>query len=128
MNWFSYGATSAAPKSSDFGLIVTANNTFDAPQRSVTAYGVQGLNGDVVIDNGKWNNTTISYTVHALRVTNETMNRIRAWLCVPTGYQRIFDSYDSAIFREGYFSGNISWIMTQLKKCGTATLTFIVKP
>lgn len=128
-NWFSYGPTNGSQyKSNTFGLLVTAQNTFDSPVRDTTTYSVPGMNGDVIIDNGRFKNVSVSYEIVLIGATNAKMDAIRQWLCGFTGYQRIYDSYDTSIYREGVFSSNINWTMTQLMAHGKAKVTFNCKP
>ena len=128
-NWFSYGPSDEANyRSNHFGLIVTAQNPFDAPVRDTTSYSVPGLNGDVIIDNGRFKNISVSYEIVLIGATNAKMDAIRQWLCGFVGYQRIYDSYDATVYREGVFASNISWTMTQLMAHGKAVVTFNCKP
>lgn len=128
LNWFSYGADASAPKSTDFGIWVTAVNTYDSAPRSVSAYQVQGLNGDIVIDNGRFNNVQVNYSIQLVNTSAANLAAVRQWLCGQIGYQRIYDSYDPFVYREGYYTGNLSFTMNVLRTSGKATITFNCKP
>lgn len=128
-NWFSYGESlSETSKSSHFGLVISAVNEFNAPKRDVTKYAISGRNGDIVIDNGKWNNIQISYKIMMSDVTPAKLNAVRNWLCTPIGYQKIYDSYDETTYREGFLSSDVAWTFGQLLRHGEATITFDCKP
>lgn len=128
LNWFSFGADSSAPKSSDFGLLVTGTGIFNSPSREFTTYNVSGLNGAVIVDEDRYSNVTINYELQLVNASIDNLNAIRRWLCTPSGYQRIYDSYDATTYREGVFTGNLQWTMVNLQKHGKCTVQFNCKP
>lgn len=48
---------------SDFGLLVSDKDIYFAPARDVSFVSVPGRNGDVLIDNNRYENINVSYTV-----------------------------------------------------------------
>ena len=59
MNSFTFNGISSA----DMGLIVENKDIYSLPARDISLVSVPGRNGDVIIDNNRWQNVTISYTV-----------------------------------------------------------------
>lgn len=62
MNNFSFDNQS----SSDFSLYVAEKDIRSAPAYDQQLVSVPGRNGDVIIDNGRYENIDVSYTVHFL--------------------------------------------------------------
>ena len=50
----------------DFGVIVTNSPEWVVPQRDVTSVSIPGRSGDLIIDNGRYNNLSIPYAVSTI--------------------------------------------------------------
>lgn len=118
----------AGKVSRNYGLYISGGSTFNAPERDTTVMSVPGRNGDLVIDNGRWKNITVSYSAFVVKKFKQNAESIRNWLSGTTGNQRIEDDYHPEYFRIGRFSGNIEWDITALNRAGQTTLTFDCKP
>ena len=86
------------------GVWVTGSGTFSAPQRDVTVVSVPGRNGDLVIDNGKWNNIQVTYPCFIRDNFDQNMAAFRSLLCSQLGYQKLEDSYHPDEYRLGAFA------------------------
>lgn len=133
--WFSYNAVSGTlVKSIDKGLRVNTWNWMDAPKRDLSFYAVAGRNGMALVDNGRFDNFTLTINVslvNPLQKVEEYIGGIRSWLLGATDYQTIAfgeGNQTPTKCRIGIFTGSISLILTQLERYGTATLTFNCKP
>lgn len=118
----------AGKQSKDYGLFISGSGTYNAPERDVTAVSVPGRNGDLILDNGRWHNISVSYPAFIVRNFNENAEMIRAWIAGAIGYQQLEDDYHPDFYRLARYSGNIDWDMAALNIAGQTTLTFDCKP
>ena len=54
INYFTFDGKT----STDFGMYISGSGTYNAPERDVTTYNIPGRNGDLIVDNGRFLNTT----------------------------------------------------------------------
>lgn len=118
----------AGKQSKDYGLFISGGGTYNAPERDVTAVSVPGRNGDLILDNGRWHNISVSYPAFIVRNFKENAETIRAWIAGAIGYQQLEDDYHPDFYRLARYSGNIDWDMAALNIAGQTTLTFDCKP
>jgi predicted phage tail component-like protein len=121
MNYFEFNGV----RSSDFGLIISGKDIYSAPAPDVSFVSVPGKNGDVLIDNARFNNVTVSYTV-AFRNVKSRAAAIKLWLC-RVGYYVLIDTYQPAYFRMASFSSNLK-IDELIENVGQAQISFNCKP
>lgn len=114
--------------SSNYGMIISGSGTFNAPQRDVKTVSVSGRNGDLIIDNGRYLNTTVTYPVTIFRDFASRAQAARSWLLSGTGYKRLEDDYDTDHFRMSAFSGPLDFDVKLLNYIGETTLKFNCKP
>lgn len=112
----------------DFGAWVTGSQTYSAPERDIEIVSVPGRNGDLIIDNGKWNNIEVSYPAFIQSDFDGNMSALRSAMCRQLGYQRLEDSYHPEEFRLGTFVDGIYPDMRQRNESGEFTLRFNCKP
>lgn len=110
------------------GVWVTGSGTFSAPQRDVTVVSVPGRNGDLVIDNGKWNNIQVTYPCFIRDNFDQNMAAFRSLLCSQLGYQKLEDSYHPDEYRLGAFAEGLFPSMRQRNKGGEFDVIFNCKP
>ena len=121
MNYFTFDNQ----KSSDFGLIISQKDIYSAPVPDVSLVPVPGRNGDVLLDNNRFNNITVSYDV-AFRNVKSRASAIKMWLC-RAGYYILTDTYQPAYFRMAAFSSNLK-IDELIENVGQAQISFNCKP
>lgn len=121
MNYISFNNQSSA----DFGLYVAEKDIYSAPAYDQQFVSVPGRNGDVVIDNGRYNNADVSYTCYCKNLS-ANVSHIKLWLCQP-GYFKLTDSYDPLYFRYAAFASKLK-IDEMLRNVGKAQLVFNCKP
>ena len=100
------------------GVWLSGSGTFSAPQRDVTMVSVPGRNGDLIIDNGKWNNITVTYPCFIRDNFDQNMAAFRSLMCSKLGYQKLEDSYHPDEYRLGAFSEGLFPTMRQ-RNCAT---------
>lgn len=80
--------------SADFGCYVANANQFDAPARDVESVKVPGMNGELTLDNGRWQNQTLTYQMYIRGDIRTRLMGLRNALAKNRGYQRLEDSYN----------------------------------
>ena len=116
--------------SSDFDMVVSGDNTFDAPARDEERFAVPGRNGELVIDRGRWQNIDVTYNDCVIESGfGEKFGSFRKHISNLRGYQRLEDTFHPDEYRLADFSQGV-----QVKKLGTRynsgvfDLTFNCKP
>lgn len=114
----------------DMDLIITETPVFSCPKRDIEFTSVPGRSGDIISDNGRFENVTASYKVAALAddFNIELMLRkIKAWLAGAIGYCKLSDTYDPNYFRYAALDGKIDFTQ-KLRAIGEGTIKFNCKP
>lgn len=115
----------------DYGVYLTGEGVFNAPERAVEMVEIPGRNGNFVLDKGRFQNITVTYkagmvdyseTDFATRVSN-----VRNWLCSRVGYCRLEDDYNPNEYRMAAFVSGIEVDHADLQT-GEFEITFDCKP
>lgn len=123
MNFFVYDGKN----SQDLGLLISGEKTYNSPSRDVTTVSIPGRSGDLIIDNGRYNNVEISYTVSFRKDVPEKTRALKAWLLSNAGYRRLEDTYQPEYFRLAAIS-NATAFEISINRYGTAELIFNCNP
>lgn len=119
--------------SSDYGIYISGEGAYNAPERNVEFVKVPGRNGDIAIDQGRYENIKVTYPAMVLEDDQEhfreKLSEFRNAILSQKGYQRLEDSYHPDEFRMGvYHDGlEVSEILT-LAQGGNFELIFNCKP
>jgi len=112
----------------DFGIWSNGHKTAKTPVRDVSKVEVPGRSGDLIIDNGRYKNTTQTYNCFANRDFLKCFQRFRSFVLSKTGYQRLEDSYAPDEYRMAAVVDTFDpEIITRLRD-GSFTITFDCKP
>lgn len=91
---------------SDFGLYISGKGTFKSPERDVTKVEVPGKSGDLIFDNGRFKNVTITYEDSFILEDYddkipfaERIRSLSSFLKSSSGYHRLEDTYHPDEFR-----------------------------
>ena len=123
MNFFVYDGKN----SQDLGLLISGEKTYNSPSRDVTTVSIPGRSGDLIIDNGRYNNIEVSYTVSFRKDVPEKTRALKAWLLSSAGYRRLEDTYQPEYFRLAAIS-NATEFEISINLYGTAELIFNCNP
>ena len=78
----------------DFGIYVSGENTFNGPERDYELVSIPGRSGDLIRDNKRYKNITVSYQAFIHRDFLRNTDAARAWLLgSPMQYQKLEDDY-----------------------------------
>ena len=113
--------------SDDLGLIIDGSGVYPIPERDAEAVGVPGRNGDLIFDNGRYKNISITYNC-LIKDFEAHYDAIRALFASQIGYQRLEDSYQPDRYRLARISGTLEPTMGPYKHTARITLTFDCKP
>ena len=135
MSFISYGGSSSMANK----LHITSRKVYNAPNYDVTAFGVPGLSGDVLVPQNRFKNKTIVYNgyIRASDFTGssnwEKMSNgtraVKAWLLSDPGvYKDLRDDYDPGFSRFAYCESVNFDQVHDLSFGATCEITFIAKP
>ena len=119
--------------SSDYGIYISGEGTYDAPERAVEFVNVPGRNGAIALDQGRFDNIKVTYPAMVLEDDQEDfrdrLSAFRNAIISQKGYQRLEDSYHPDEYRMGvYCSGlNVKDLLTY-HQGGNFELVFDCKP
>lgn len=82
---------------------IWGSGQYSAPKRSVEVAHVLGKNGDVILDNGRYENTKATYTVVIMGDVPKNTDRLKYLLYSQIGYQRLYDSNRKGFYRKAAF-------------------------
>lgn len=116
--------------SEDYGIQVEHPPEYQTPARDYEVIHIPGRNGDMVIDNGSYQNVNRSYQIAIgdLKKDFTSMaNMISEWLNSASGYSRLEDSYEPEYYRMAMFHDEVA-IENILQHAGRTTVHFNCKP
>lgn len=113
---------------SRYGVVISGDGAFDSAERDIETISVEGRNGDLTFDRGRYHNIEVRYPVSIAHKFPENAAGLRAFLGSLRGYQRIEDGYSPHTFRLGCFRGPVEYAVGPLCRTGQATLKFDCKP
>ena len=112
----------------DFGIYIGGQNTYNAPQRVVTKTSIPGRNGDLIRDEGRFQNVQVPYNIVVMNEFRDKTDDIKAWLLSPTGYCRLEDTYHPDTYRMARVSGGLDFSTSAYNLTGKAQVIFDCKP
>lgn len=87
-------------------MFILGKGTYGAPSRDVDQIHVPGRNGDILVDNGGWNNVTVKYPdCNILSNFGENVDKLRGYLLSNPGYHTLIDQYHPDEVRYAEFRG-----------------------
>lgn len=111
------------------GLIVGGQNTFNFARRDRSFIAVQGRNGDLILDNGRYVNSTVSYKV---LIPDDFENKrnalIRGLTTQGSGYVKLTDTYHPQKFRMATLDTDVEFLTGMLNRYGTGDVVFDCMP
>lgn len=102
--------------------------TYRAPETSVTKVSVPGRNGDLIQYNGSYANVVISYTFVIMRNFKSNVSAIVEWLKAPTTYARLEDSEHPEYFRMGMVIAELEFEPSVGMDAGKVSVEFDCMP
>lgn len=117
--------------SADYGVYLTGEGVFNAPERSVEMVEIPGRNGNFALDKGKFENISVTYRVGMFDDNEENfadkVSAFRNWLCSKVGYVRLSDDYNPNEYRLAVYLSGLE-LEHDFLIAGEAQITFDCKP
>lgn len=125
------GFTFDGINSKDYGVFITGEAVYNAPQRDVEFITIPGRNGAYALDHGRYENIEVTYPA-GMFADNEAdfadgINAFRNAICSTTGYCRLEDDYNTGEYRMAVYMTGLEVTPAQLK-AGEFNITFTCKP
>lgn len=112
----------------DYMAYVVPSNIFSRPKRDVEVVTVPGRNGDLVYDNKRYNNQSITYNVIIMDDFADNFDNLSNDVMALVGYQRIYDTAHPNEYRIGYVEEDLNPITLPYFKTGKCELIMNCKP
>lgn len=114
--------------SGHFGIYLTDIRIADTPKRDVSFLSVPGRNGDLIVDNKRWHNVDITYSLAIATGFADAFDAFKKALLSQSGYQRLTDSIYPDVFRMAIVQEPIQPETMRFNRTGTFDVTFHCKP
>ncbi len=118
--------------SADYGIYITGEAVFNAPKRAVETVSVPGRNGDIIIDQGHWENIEVTYPAGTFGMSETefrtALSDFRNAVVSQLGYQRLSDTYHPDEYRMGTYVEGLEVDAKNSNKAGQFNLVFNCKP
>lgn len=123
-DYFYYNGKSSA----DFKAYITNAGAYQAPNHNYESVSVPGRNGNLIIDNDKYDNVSISYPTVIVDDFDRNFDDLKAYFLSIDGYQQLSDTYHPDEFYLAVFQGIENIKVRPKHDGGTMTLMFERKP
>lgn len=124
IHYFTFGDVSTA----NYNVWVSGSGVYDSPERDVEFISIDGRNGDLIQDNGRFHNLEVTYPCFIARTFLDNFDNFRSQMHLQRGYQKLWDSYHPLEYREAVLSAPIHPHAGVLNRDGTFDITFNCKP
>lgn len=118
--------------SRDYGIYISGEGVFNAPERDVEVVNIPGKDGDLLIDRGRFLNIQVTYPGFNfepdLSTFAERLRAFRAALTSQIGYQRLEDSFHPDEFRLASFRSGLDVNPVMYNTASTFDIVFDCKP
>lgn len=118
--------------SRDYGIYISGEGVFNAPERDVEVVNIPGKDGDLLIDRGRFLNIQVTYPGFNfepdLSTFAERLRAFRAALASQAGYQRLEDSFHPDEFRLASFRDGLDVNPVMYNTASTFDIVFDCKP
>lgn len=124
---FTFGGVNSAT----YGVYITGEGVFNAPERNVEMIDIAGRNGAFALDKGNFNNIEVTYPA-SIATDNETdfaeaVSDLRNFLCSKVGYVRLEDDYNTGEYRLAIYKSGLE-VSHDMLIAGEFDIVFECKP
>lgn len=113
---------------SDFGVYTSGAAAFSAADRDYEVVEVPGRSGDLLFDNKKYKNISVTYRGFIVENFKNNIDGLRNYLSSNFGYRRIEDTYNPEYYRLGFLANSLVVETANLDEAGGFDIVFNCKP
>ena len=117
--------------SREFGVYITGEAVYNAPEREVEMISIPGRNGAFALDKGRFENIKVTYPAGIFADNEEdfaeAISNFRNYLCSRKGYCRLTDEYNPDEYREAVYKSGLE-VDPALLRAGEFEIVFDCKP
>lgn len=114
--------------SRDYGIYISGSEVFNAPAKGYEMQEVPGRSGDLILDNGRYENIELTYPAFAYAQFAIAMREWLSFLLSRNGYCKLADTYHPDEYRLAAFVGPVTVEPTDNLRAGRFDMTFACKP
>lgn len=114
--------------SRDFNVYLTDAEAYGMPERDVKSIEIDGRNGNLIIDNGRYKNRDISYPCVIIDNFMENYSAFLGYILNQRGYIRIESSFNPDEYVLGVFKNKTDVTTTTFREKGRFNIEFERKP
>lgn len=115
-------------QSNSYGVWISGEGVYNAPEMDVEYVSIPGLSGDLVISNNRFHNIEIVYPAFISAQFSTRFDLFKAAMLSKFGYQRLTDTYHPDEYRLATFTGPIEVETGAYNRNGLFDITFNCKP
>lgn len=112
----------------EFGVYISGQGTFGAPDREYTFYDVPARDGSILGIGSKLNNISVSYEAGIVSNFDANIQALRSFLLSTIGYARLTDTYHPNEYRMALYEGSFSPNVEKSNEAAKFVLTFNCLP
>jgi len=115
-------------KSNEYGVWISGTGTYNAPNRDVEFITIPGRSGDLLIENGRYENLEIIYPAFISHGFDTRFDDFKAAMLSKSGYKRLEDTYHPEEYRLAVFRSAMEPKTGPYNKAGSFEIVFNCKP
>lgn len=116
----------------DYGIYITGEAVYNAPERAVEMVTIPGKNGALVLDQGRFENIEVTYHAGCFADNQQDFaEKVRAFrnaLASRYTYKRLTDEYNADEYRLGLYKSGLEVDAVGYHQAGEFDITFDCKP
>lgn len=116
----------------DYGVYITGEAVYNAPERAMEMVSIPGKNGTIPLDQGRFENISVKYPAGAFGKTQSefasNIMKFRNVLASRYRYVRLSDDYNTDEFRLGMYRSGLETKPVSMSRAGEFDITFDCKP
>lgn len=117
--------------SREFGVYITGEAVYNAPEREVEMISIPGRNGAFALDKGRFENIPVKYPAGVFTDNEadfaQAISDFRNFLCSKKGYCRLTDEYNPNEYRMAIYKSGLEVEVAQ-RRAGEFEILFDAKP
>ncbi len=112
----------------DFKTYIGGQGTYSAPARVYSSYEIPGRNGELLVDEKRYENIDLSYPAFIFEDMQTNIVGLRNYLLSLKGYQRLEDTYHPDEYRMAVYKEGLSVGVDQRHEFSSFEIVFNCKP